>query len=77
MEYGETIFADMTEDELQNFVSPYDMVAPKEIDSASYTVITPESIRERMAKDKRRGNVKSSLNIKIIHDYIVTHSLKI
>ena len=56
MEYGETMFADMTNDELQSFVSPGGMIAPE--DDNPHTFITSESIRERRESDiKKRGDV--------------------
>ena len=59
MEYGETRFADMTEDELRGFVmSGNNIVIPRNDKKRLRTIITSKSIRERMKRDERkRGTV--------------------
>ena len=69
MEYGETMFADMTNDELQSFVSPDGLSTP--VVNKPHTVITSASIREKMAKDKKRADVNIIIIYKLFsHNYL-------
>ena len=70
MEYGETMFADMTKDELQSFVSSSGSSTP--VVNKPHTVITSASIREKMAKDKKRADVKIIIiNKSFSHNYCI------